>query len=419
MRAGWSQPQTRALLNPKAMRFCIAIVLLTTSCVGTTAPSSTSPPDDGGTGSDAGGGGADSTTGSDASGTHDSTGTADAGVAADSTGTGDGSGLSGPKCTSTPTQLVNLATLAAETGAGYVTGLPLAVDSTHVYFAYDAALMSVPLGGGPVATLARLPNDLGEAPLVTSGRVVLLDPMATEAGEDYAILSVPVAGGSVLTLATLPTEVSGLGADSQTVYFIDREGTKSVPLGGGPVAVVTTQVTSVSASGAIAVVGGNLIVAMGQQIGDGGAVESIPMDGGSPAAIATGQPNAADPLACGTDVCWWTGPTPFGVAGTSGPGSVARLQADGGITTVPGAPYIPSSFLFDGTDFFETVLLEGLGGPLLRIPASGDPVVTMANEASHVAVDDTCVYYSTISGIYSLVKTYAGSEGDGGVSIDP
>jgi hypothetical protein len=365
------------------------------------------------------GGEADSTTGSDASGAPDSTGAADAGVVADSTGTGDGSGPSGPKCASTPTQLVNLATLAAETGANYFTGLALAVDATHLYFVYDGALMSVPLGGGPVATVARLPNNLGGPPIATSGRVVLPDPAATEAGEDYRILSVPVAGGSVLTLASLPTAVSGLGVDGQTVYFIDQEGTKSVPLVGGTVGVITTQVTSASASGPIAIVGGNLIVATRQQTVDGGAIESIPVDGGSPAAIATGQPNAAYPLACGADICWWTGPTPFGVAGTSGAGNVARLQADGGIMTVPGAPYIPSSFLFDGTNFFETVLLEGLGGPLLRIPASGDPVVTIANEASHVAVDDTCVYYSTISGIYSLVKTHAGGETDGGGDIDP
>jgi hypothetical protein len=82
---------------------------------------------------------------------------------------------------------------------------------------------------------------------------------------------------------------------------------------------------------------------------------------------------------------------------------------------LPNAPYIPTSFLFDGTSFFETVYAGGFGGPLLRIPASGAPVVTVVNGASYVAVDDTCVYYSTMDGIFSLVKTY---EPDGGVGFD-
>lgn len=409
--------EARALLRPEVVRRYLTSLLLATSCVGTATPSSSSAPDDSGAGSD-GALATDSTTGNDASGALDSSGTADAGAAADSTGTGDGSDASSPRCSSTPMQLVNLTALAAETGAGYFTGLPVAVDSTRLYFAYDAALMSVPLGGGPVATLAQLPTNAG-APIVTSGRVVLPAPVNTDAGETYSILSVPVAGGSALTLATVPTRVSGLGADGQTVFFIDQEGTKSVPLAGGTVAVITTQVTSANADGPIAIVGGKLVVAMGQETGDGGAIDGIPTDGGSPAVIAPGQPNAAFPLACGADICWWTGATPVGLGVTSGPGDVGRLAADGGITTVPGAPYIPNSFVFDGTDFFETVLLEGRGGPLLRIPASGAPVVTIASETSYAAVDDTCVYYSTTSGVFSLAKTYAGVGADGGVDGDP
>jgi hypothetical protein len=73
----------------------------------------------------------------------------DTGGAADSTETDAASVPSGSKCGSTPTQLVNLVTLAAETGGNYFTGLALAVDSTQVYFCYDSALMTVPLRGGP------------------------------------------------------------------------------------------------------------------------------------------------------------------------------------------------------------------------------------------------------------------------------
>ena len=103
---------------------------------------------------------------------------------------------------------------------------------------------------------------------------------------------------------------------------------------------------------------------------DGATIESIPIDGGPPAAIATGLPNAGFPQACGADICWWTAPMPSGVGpygASGGPGEVARLAPDGAITTVPiatppDAPYIAYGFLFDGTDFFEGALPGGSAG---------------------------------------------------------
>ncbi len=97
--------------------------------------------------------------------------------------------------------------------------------------------------------------------------------------------------------------------------------------------------------------------------------------------------------------------TPFGVAGTSGPGFVARLAPDDGLTTLPNAPYSPWSFVFDGTDFFETVACDACFGTLLRVPASGAPVITMG-EGTYAAVDDECVYFSNPTGIYSVQKSY-------------
>ena len=149
-----------------------------------------------------------------------------------------------------------------------------------------------------------------------------------------------------------------------------------------------------------------------------GSIESIPIHGGAPTTLATGQPNASFPLACGPDICWWTGATPNGPVGTTGPGSIARLAPDGGITTLPNAPYSPASFTFDGTDFFETVGCDLCSGTLLRIPGSGAPVVTMG-EGWFATVDDECVYFSVaegyfpsadggilLSGIFSLEKSY-------------
>ena len=44
-------------------------------------------------------------------------------------------------------------------------------------------------------------------------------------------------------------------------------------------------------------------------------------------------------------------------------------------------------------------------GTLLRIPASGDPAVTLG-EGTVAVVDDTCVYFSNLDGIFSVVKSY-------------
>ncbi len=188
-----------------------------------------------------------------------------------------------------------------------------------------------------------------------------------------------------------------------------------------------TQVTSANASGPIAVVGGNLIVA-------GFTTEMASLRGKHHDAtdrrgIYREHPDRRRIADDNRDGAARTPPSPWRVEQTSaggpaprlriwarpGQGAVARLAPDGGLTTLPNAPSIPTSFLFDGTDFFETVLCEGCGGgPLLRIPASGAPIVMMANGA-YAAVDDTCVYYSTQSGIFSVVKTYGGDQLDAGV----
>jgi hypothetical protein len=165
-----------------------------------------------------------------------------------------GSSASGPKCGSTPTEIVDLSAL----GGGSLYAVELAIDATNVYFSYENVLMSVPIRGGSVRTLARLPQD-PDSILVTRSYIVFADRAGNEFNE--TLMSVPIAGGSPITLASSSTVFGGVAADDQTVYFIDQDGTKSIPVAGGNVEVITTQVTSANAGGRIAIVGGNLIVA--------------------------------------------------------------------------------------------------------------------------------------------------------------
>jgi hypothetical protein len=314
--------------------------------------------------------------------------------------------VSGPKCGSSPSQIVDFNVLSKQMNGAALSTTHFAVDGTNVYFVFNSVLMSVPIRGGPVRTLAQLASDPDEI-LVTPSHIVL--PVRTGNELNETLLSISVAGGGVITLASSSNVFSGVAVDDTNVYFIDGEGTKSVPLGGGDVRLITSNVTASNITGQAVVIGSDLIVSCCTQPGVVGSTEgnilSIPLDGGMVETLAMGQPNASFPLACGADICWWTAQTPFGVAGTQGPGFAARLAPDGGLTTLPNAPFPAWSFTFDGTAFFETVGCDLCSGSLIRIPLSGGAPVPMT-AANFVAVDDQCAYYDDLFGIYKVDKSY-------------
>ena len=319
-----------------------------------------------------------------------------------------GAGATGAACGATPTQLGDFHALAAQVGAQAVGATALAVDSTSVYFVFNDTLMSVPIGGGSVVTMLRLPvpsNQLLQlAPVVSSTNVLLNYPAAN--GSDMQIVSVPIQGGGPANLTTSNGPIAGFGADEQSVYFVDQDGVKSVPVAGGSVVLLSDQITAADVTGfggALAVVGSNLVATSAAQ---GGSVVAVPLQGGTPTTLAMQQPNASFPMPCGSDTCWWTGPSPGGAAGTPGPGAIARLDPAGNVTTLPQAPFFPWSLVFDGTDFFESVGCDACDGSLVRIPAAGGPAVPMGT-GSFVAVDDSCAYWSTSAGISSAAKSYA------------
>jgi hypothetical protein len=99
-----------------------------------------------------------------------------------------------------------------------------------------------------------------------------------------------------------------------------------------------------------------------------------------------------------------------------GPGEIARLHANGDLTSIPGAPSYPWALVFDGSSFFEAVGCDVCPGSIVRVPLSGTPA-TMTS-AGFVAVDDECAYFSTIQsdppvdggsgmGIFSVSKAYS------------
>jgi hypothetical protein len=89
----------------------------------------------------------------------------------------------------------------------------IAVDGTSVYWATSAAVMKVPLGGGPITTLA-------------SGAVGV-SRMAVDAVSAYwtydsgDIMKVPIGGGAVTTLASTQCNLGYIAVDSTSVYYTE------------------------------------------------------------------------------------------------------------------------------------------------------------------------------------------------------
>jgi hypothetical protein len=304
-------------------------------------------------------------------------------------------------CGSTPERLVDLYALAGQLDAGAVSAPPLAVNATTVYFLFGGALVRVPARGGQPVVVAPIGGYAEPNLLLTATSAIFVSIPSDSA--NARIVSVPLAGGAAVTLATTNGRLGGIATDGDGAYFVDSDGLKTVALAGGDVRLLTSQLTSTDVSD-LAVVDNGVVVTEGSR----GTVVRIPSQGGLLTTLATSQPNASFPLPCGADICWWSGATPQGPAGSSGPGNILRLGSAGKPTKIPGAPYLPWSLIFDGTDFYETVASDGSDGTLIRIPGAGGPPVSMT-QGSFVAVDDVCAYFSHITqpeGIFSVIKSY-------------
>jgi hypothetical protein len=319
-------------------------------------------------------------------------------------------------CPATPTQLVDFDALDHELNQiGEVT-TQFAADNTSVYFFFWGTLLRVPLQGGSFSTLLTGARDETEynGGLVAISSAVVFHQIS--AGNDEEIVNVPKAGGQPTTLAMTHGWVSAFLANDSDIYFVDQLGLQTVPSTGGSVRVLSDAMPA-KISG-LAVVGSSVVVTTSDAAGASGAVLSVPIGGGIPTTLATQQPFARFPMACGSDVCWWTSP-PYPANFWTGPTTafIARLVNGKGVTTVS-APVGAGSLSFDGTDFFETVVCDGGCGTLVRIPASGGPAVTVA-PADYAVVEGACVYFSTIEpiglpsstgiggGIYAVSKSYA------------
>jgi hypothetical protein len=205
-------------------------------------------------------------------------------------------------------------------------------------------------------------------------------------------MGVPVDGGMATVLATTEGLARALVSDGDSVYFVDNVGTKSVPVGGGAVRTIANVVPD-----SLAVIGGVLYLA--QLGGTDAGISTVDTDGGATRVLVREPDGALYPTGCGSDVCWASGP--------ASSASLKKLTSGGSSVVLAEGLTQPHNLVFGGASIF---VATGAGGALLyRVPASGGTPGLIQSQAglSSLALDGTCLYWSSFSGIYSWSRSAA------------
>ena len=315
----------------------------------------------------------------------------------------------GPKCGALRNLVDSSAILPAGAGATGIQIPTLVATETYIYYEVNLTDLSIPGSSAMMGRIMRVPIRGGESELVapvvggsaiggqtfavTASNIVFGQVGESEGGNGGAIVSTPLTGGVTKIIASTVGAPGAILSDVDNVYFVDGEGTKRVPRAGGKVATLANATPF-----SLGLIGTRLILA-DYYVGN---LLSVPTTGGPVTSLAT-QQKPLYPVGCGPNVCWLND----GDASGSN-GSLMELDLDsGGIpTTILTDSRLsePQDLVFDGNIFFASG--GSPVGNLLRVPSTGRPVVQIATWAglSKVAVDETCVYWSSFGGIFSQAK---------------
>ncbi len=312
---------------------------------------------------------------------------------------------SGVRCGRTPTMIVDGASYVDPDKPAAVQVPFIMVSSDHLFYFINLVdlpnaganntgrLMRIGFGGGAPEELALVPggNSAGQPFALTPDGVVYAEQHGENDRPGLTLVSAP--GGEhtpVVSTDGLAHAVLGVGTE---LYFLDDAGLEGVSMHGG----TAHHLADTRAFGLGATDGTVLVMTQAGLLG-------VPTDGGPATTLA---PNASglDPIGCGSGVCW-----------VESNGRLARKDPNRDPVTLAMslALFEPHALVFDGTDFF--VSAGGGGGALYRIPATGgDPIlVAIGPGLSSIAADDSCIYWSTIQGIFSL-RLDTADAADGGI----
>ncbi len=326
------------------------------------------------------------------------------------------------RCGPTPHLLVGASSypVDADVGSAQVVVTGMVLDGSDLYFVVNGSpapgnlvQLLVPGAVMRVSTYGGAPTEIAggyafELPTLTPTSLLLGEIDVTPSGSEVDIASVPRDGGSPTILATLTNDQLRTSpvTDGTSVYFSDIHGLESVPLSPtSPPAAPTTLLPLDSAN--IGVFGQRLLLVMPD-----GDVESLPIAPGDAGTSTTSLGAGSAPLPqtlipCGSNACWLAAGEIDQVDPTAGPPTtIATMIA------LSESVAEPSGLVFDGKTFF----VVGVGGSsaasaaIVSVPSQGgvQNVVAILPSPGPIAVDDACVYFSTSTGIFSLLKNSAG-----------
>jgi hypothetical protein len=327
-------------------------------------------------------------------------------------------GACGAACGGACTASRCIVTLAS--GGG---GTAIAVDGTSVYFAGQAGLQRVPIGGGAVATLASGANG-----------AVAVDAKNAYYSTAQGVMSVPLVGGAPRKLGLYPA--NGITSNTKGVCWTAVNGdVVSVPVpdesdggtmdggasdGGDDAGLLPLDATTLAANqdypaGLIADSTAVYWTTSGTLASGGGfaprtgtvmrfAFSALAEDGGASdagaTAIATAQSYPFAITADATNVYW----TASGTVGAGyADGEVMKAPVTGGTpTALASGQSFPYGIAADSANvYWANNANAAAGGTLMSVPIGGGAAVTLVSGVegpTYVAVDATSVYWTTSAG---------------------
>jgi hypothetical protein len=249
-----------------------------------------------------------------------------------------------PKSGGTPTPIAT--GLAPASGGGTEC---IAVDATTVYAtvaSLNGAIVSVPIGGGPVTKLA---NGSFNTPLAMDATTLYVSPY----GSIGKLPKVPIDGGTVSPLA-IQHDAFWIATDGTSLFWSEFNGNDST-----------------------------------------GSLWRMPVGGGTPSSYGT-LPGGLNPVA--TD-----GVYVYSLYYGGGTGAIVRAPVSGGaISTIVSSPnYTPRDFVIDAANvYFDN------DQTIDRVPKGGGAVVTLMSgqHAAGIAVDSLFVYWTANGAVWRTPK---------------